>query len=469
MSQNKNDVFVSNDNIERQKDYMTKIKNIATNQKLTAYVRTYGCQQNVSDGEKLKGMLSEAGYTLVDSSDEADLVMFNTCAIRENAEERVFGNVGALKKNKRKNPNMIIGVCGCMTQQEHIAERFRKHFPYVDIVFGTHALYKLPELLYKKLNGQKHVYDIENFDGEIAENIPLKREDGKKANLPIMYGCNNFCTYCIVPYVRGRERSREQEVIISEAKQLIVSGYKEITLLGQNVNSYGKTGDGMRFPQLLRALNDLEGDFLIRFMTSHPRDCTKELIDVIAECDKVSKHLHLPVQSGSDRILKLMNRHYDTAHYLELVEYAKEKIPNLALTSDIIVGFPGETAEDFEQTLELVKKVKYHSMFTFIYSPRVGTKAAEMDDPISAEEKSRWFTRLLDTQNEIGDEIYNSYIGKTERVFVDAKAKLDGHLTARTNTNLIVDVEGKEDKIGEFAYVKITGAKRGALIGSFDI
>lgn len=466
LEQNKKDVFVSREKLDEQKRYVEKLREITAGRKLTAYVRTYGCQQNVSDSEKLKGILESAGYILTDSPKSADLALFNTCAIRENAEERVFGNVGALKKEKRANPDMIIGVCGCMTQQEHIARRFKEHFPYVDLVFGTHALYKLPQLLYEKLSGAKQVYDIKNCDGEIAEELPIKRESGKKANLPIMYGCNNFCTYCVVPYVRGRERSRDDGVIIDEAKRLIQSGYKEITLLGQNVNSYKSPGNKTRFPLLLRALNDLDGEFIIRFMTSHPKDCTKELIDAIAECDKVSKHLHLPVQSGSDRILKLMNRHYDSEKYLKLVDYAKSRIDSLALTSDIIVGFPGETKEDFEKTLELVERVRFHSLFTFIFSPRVGTKAANMPDPTPKELKSEWFTRLLSLQEKIGDEIYESYVGKTERVFIDGEAKAKGHLTARTGTNMIVDIEASNENIGGFADVKITGFKRGALIGT---
>ena len=351
-------IYVSKQDLDRQFGYIEKIKlhndkfyNL-TGERKTAYVRTYGCQQNVSDGEKIKGILKDAGYDIAGSPAEADVVIFNTCAIRENAEDRVFGNVGALKNAKRKNPGMIIGVCGCMTQQKHIAERFKARYPYVDIVFGTHALYKLPEFILRKLDGEKRIFDIENKDGEIAEDIPLLRDSSFRANLPVMYGCNNFCTYCIVPYVRGRERSRDPELIISEAQKLVDSGYKELTLLGQNVNSY--SGSDMKFAELLKRLNDIPGDFVINFMTSHPKDCSKELIDTISRCDKVSKHLHLPVQSGSDMILKLMNRKYDTKRYYELIEYAKEQIPDVVLTSDIIVGFPGETEQDFLKTLELI-------------------------------------------------------------------------------------------------------------------
>ncbi len=467
MAENKGGILVSAENIKKQAEYTDKLYQIVKPRALKAHVRTYGCQQNVSDGEKLKGMLEKSGYEIISDAKSADFVLFNTCAIRENAEDRVFGNVGALKAAKRNNPDMIIGVCGCMTQQEHIAKRFKEHFPFVDMVFGTHALYKLPELIYKKLSGQKRIYDIENLPGEIAEEIPVKRESGFKANLPIMYGCNNFCTYCIVPYVRGRERSRSADVILDEAKRLVDSGYREITLLGQNVNSYD--GDGVRFSELLRRLNDIEGNFIIRFMTSHPKDCTKELIDTISGCEKVSKHLHLPVQSGSDRILRLMNRQYDTKRYLELAEYAKKRIPKLCLTSDIIVGFPGETEEDFEKTLELVKNVRYHSLFTFIFSPRVGTKAEKMPDPFSYEQKSARFARLLALQDEIGDEIYSGYVGKTERVLIEGAAKAPGHLSARTGTNIIVDIQGGEQLVGNFADVKITRAKRGALEGTLVI
>ena len=399
-----------------QKEYAEKVRELNSARELPpiAHVHSFGCQQNVSDGEKIKGMLAMMGYGFSDSADGADLVLFNTCAVRENAEDRVFGNLGALKHNKKLKPDMLIGVCGCMVQQEHITERIKKSFPYVDMVFGTHVLHTLPQLIYEALTTHKRQISIPQMDGVIAEGIPLRRESKLKASIPIMYGCNNFCTYCIVPYVRGRERSRDPEEIVREAEQLVADGYKELLLLGQNVNSYGR-GTDVDFPELLRRINAIPGEFKISYMSSHPKDATHELIDTIAECEKVTRHFHLPVQSGSSRILKLMNRSYTREHYLELINYAKEHIPDVALTSDIIVGFPGETYEDFQETLSLIREVKYDSLFTFIYSPRKGTKAAEMPDPISQEEKGRWFRELLEVQGEIGCSSYHDYIGRTDR------------------------------------------------------
>ena len=403
--------------IAAQQEYTRKVRelNSAREQPPVAHVHSFGCQQNVSDGEKIKGMLAMMGYGFSNSADDADLVLFNTCAVRENAEDRVFGNLGALKHNKRRKPDMLIGVCGCMVQQEHITERIKKSFPYVDLVFGTHVLHTLPQLIYEAMTTHKRQISIPQMDGVIAEGIPLRRESTLKASIPIMYGCNNFCTYCIVPYVRGRERSRDPEDILNEARQLVESGCKELLLLGQNVNSYGR-GTDVDFPELLRRINAIPGEFKICYMSSHPKDATRELIDTIAECEKVTRHFHLPVQSGSSRILKLMNRSYTREHYLELINYAKERIPDVALTSDIIVGFPGETYEDFQETLSLIREVKYDSLFTFIYSPRRGTKAAEMPDPISQEEKGRWFRELLEVQQEIGCNAYQGYVGRTLRV-----------------------------------------------------
>lgn len=431
-----------------------------------AYVHSFGCQQNVSDGEKIKGILAEIGYGFTDSADRAELVIFNTCAVRENAEDRVFGNLGALKKWKRQRPSMLIGLCGCMPQQEHVTEKVKKSFPYVELIFGTHALHKLPELLYRALSReQKRVVDIQASEGKIVEGLPVLREGSIKANLPIMYGCNNFCSYCIVPYVRGRERSRRFEDILQEARTLVGQGYKEIMLLGQNVNSY-RGEDGRRFPDLLRSLNEIEGEFWIRFMTSHPKDATHELIDTMAECEKVCAHLHLPVQSGSNRILRDMNRNYTVESYCELIDYAKERISNLALTSDIIIGFPTERYEDAKETIELIRKVRYHNLYTFIYSKRMGTKAAEMEDPVPYKEKSKWFTELLNAQAEIGDEIYYSYLNKTLRVLVDSIGKsADGMLSGRSEQNIIVDFKGDQNLIGSFVDVKIIRATHTALIG----
>lgn len=434
-------------------------------EKPLAHVHSYGCQQNVSDGEKLKGMLAEMGYGFTDDTEKADLILFNTCAVRENAVERVFGNVGALKRLKKKNPSLIIAVCGCMVQQEETAKRIKSTFPFVDLIFGTHVLHSFPELLCKCLLEGGRILEIPDCDGVIAENIPVKRESPFKASVPIMYGCNNFCTYCVVPLVRGRERSRAPENIIAEVNGLLEKGYKDILLLGQNVNSYGK-GTDVDFPKLLSILDSLKGEFKIEFMTSHPKDCTERLIDVIADSEKICHHLHLPVQCGSDRVLKAMNRHYDKAHYLNLVEYARKRIPDLNLTTDIIVGFPGETREDFEQTLELMKTVCFDSAFTFIYSPRLGTKAAEMEDPVSAEEKGKWFRELLEVQGECGSESYQKYVGKTVRVLCEGKGRTsETYFTGKSRQNIIVDFNGDEKDVGTFVNVRITEAKAWALIG----
>ena len=431
-----------------------------------AYIHTYGCQQNVADGERIKGMLSQAGFEFEDKPDNADFILYNTCAVREHAEDRVFGNVGALKNLKAKYPRTLIALCGCMMEQKHIAERMYKSFPYVGLVFGTHALHLFPELLYKALTGSKRVYLRDNDDNMVHEGIPLRRDGSFKGWLPIMYGCNNFCTYCIVPYVRGRERSREKDIIISEAEQMIRSGYKDITLLGQNVNSYGKNlKDGVSFAELIKTIDDIDGDYWLRFMTSHPKDCTKELIDTIAQSKHISKHLHLPFQSGSDRILKAMNRHYDRKKYLEIINYAKEKIPDMSLTSDVIVGFPGETYEDFKETLSLIREVEYTSLFTFIYSPRVGTPAAAMDDPIPASEKSKWFKELLGVQEEIASKRCASMVGTVQKVLIEGEKGKGNILNARTSGNIIVEAEGSPELVGTFQNVEVTKAGNWILKG----
>ncbi len=402
-------IFVSESELNIQKEYTEKVRTVLSSRYSTvapkAFVHTYGCQGNVADSEHIKGMLIEMGYVLCDDVSEADFILYNTCAIREHAEDRVFGNVGALKKYKKEKPGLIIALCGCMMQQEHIAEKIKKSYPFVNLVFGTHVTHKLPELVSKVLCTGKRVFCIDQSDGVIAEGLPSSRDSGENAWLPIMYGCNNFCSYCIVPHVRGRERSRKPDVILDEAKTLVKEGYKLITLLGQNVNSYGKNCDfDVNFAELIRRIDEIEGDFKFDFMTSHPRDCSFELIDVLSQSKHFCGHLHLPVQSGNNRILKEMNRHYTREHYLELIEYAKKKIPNVDITTDIIVGFPGETYEEFLDTLSLVKEVRYGSMFTFIYSPRKGTPAAEMPDPVSKEEKTKWFLELLKVQETIAAE-----------------------------------------------------------------
>lgn len=401
-----NNIYVCEAELNTQKDFSEKVKTVLgarySGNAPKAFIHTYGCQGNVADSEHIKGMLIDMGYVLCEKVEEADLILYNTCAIREHAEDRVFGNVGALKKLKKEKPGLIIALCGCMMQQEHIAEKIKKSYSFVNLVFGTHVLHKLPELLSKVLCTGKRVFCIDDSDGVIAEGLPTSRDSGENAWLPIMYGCNNFCSYCIVPHVRGRERSRRPEIIIEEAKGLVKEGYKLITLLGQNVNSYGKNCDfNMNFAGLIREIDKIEGNFKFDFMTSHPRDCSFELIDTLSECKHFCGHLHLPVQSGNNRILKEMNRHYTRERYLELIDYAKSKIPDVNLTTDIIVGFPGETYEEFLDTVSLVKAVKYGSMFTFIYSARKGTPAASMPDPFTKKEKTKWFMELLKVQEEI--------------------------------------------------------------------
>ncbi len=465
---------ISDDEIRRQADYADRVRELLLNsfpsRKPLAFIHTYGCQGNVADSERIMGMLSQMGYSFTEELSEADFVLYNTCAVREHAEDRVFGNVGILKKYKEENRNLIISLCGCMMQQEHIRDKIYKSYPYVDLVFGTQAIHRLPELLYRTMSTSKRVVCAPDENGGIAENIPVYRDRTAKAWLPIMYGCDNFCTYCVVPYVRGRERSREPEDVIAEAKDIIKAGYKEITLLGQNVNSYGKGNKSdMNFAGLLREINKLDGDFKIRFMTSHPKDCTRELIDTIAECDKVSKHLHLPFQSGNDRVLKAMNRHYDREKYLSLISYAKQKIPDLSLTSDVIVGFPGETYEEFLDTLSLIKEVEFTSLFTFIFSARKGTKAAEMPDPVSREEKGRWFKELIDLQESIAAKRTASMNGKTYTVLVEGEAKnKDGFLAGRTDSNIVVEFPKPDNAgslIGTYRSVKITQALNWVLKG----
>lgn len=433
-----------------------------------AMVVTFGCQQNVSDSEKLKGMLKAMGYTITEDEHSADFIIFNTCAVRGHAEDRVYGNIGKVKQLKKDNPKMLAAVCGCMAQQQSVADKIKKSYPYIDIVFGTQVFHRLPEFIYRRLCGSPRIFELTLDNGEIVEDIPVSRDGTFKGWLPIMYGCNNFCTYCIVPYVRGRERSREPERIIAEAKQMIAAGCKDITLLGQNVNSYGKGCEhGITFAKLLRMINDLEGDFRIRFMTSHPKDCTIELLDTIRDCEKVSRHLHLPFQSGSSRILKLMNRYYDREAYLNLIKAAKERIPDISLTSDIIVGFPGETYEDFKETLSLVDEVKFSSLFTFIYSPRGGTPAAVMEDPVTREEKGKWFDELLRLQEKIAEKNIENYIGKTYRLLCDDYGSEEGYMSGHTSGTASVEFKGDSSLLGEFVNVRVVsydGALKGEII-----
>ncbi len=439
-------------------EYMKKVRPLATEiyGEPKACVNTFGCQQNVSDSEHYKGMLIEMGYTLTENPEEADFVLFNTCAVREHAEDRVYGNIGTMKRLKAARKNMIIAVCGCMGQQQKVADRIKKSYPYIDIVFGTQVLHRLPEFIYKRLSGGPRIFNNSTEVADIVEGLPVSRDRAVKGWLPIMYGCNNFCTYCIVPYVRGRERSRESAEILREAKEMIASGIRDITLLGQNVNSYGMTlKEDINFSGLLRKINAIEGDFRIRFMTSHPRDCTEELLRTMAECEKVCHQLHLPFQSGNSRVLKDMNRHYDRDRYLSLVKKAKELMPDIVLTSDVIVGFPGETYEEFLDTVSLVREVRYNSLFTFIFSPRPGTPAETMPDNVSRAEKGKWFDELLAVQDEIGKLHQQDMLGKNYRVLCEEEIE-DGLFTGHTDGNIAVTFKAKKVDIGKFLNIKIT-------------
>jgi tRNA-2-methylthio-N6-dimethylallyladenosine synthase len=435
-----------------------------------AFVDTFGCQQNNADSEQLKGMLQNMGFSFTREASAADVIVLNTCAVREHAEQRVYGNLGALTHSKAKNPRQVICVCGCMAQQKRVADKIRQSYRHVDLVFGPHALWRFPELLQRVYQEHGRVFSIEESHGSIAEGVPLAREAGVKAWVSVMYGCNNFCSYCIVPHVRGRERSRDRAHIVEDVRTLVTEGYRDITLLGQNVNSYGKDlPDGVDFADLLSELSGIEGDFLLRFMTSHPRDASHKLLDTMARCDKVAKHLHLPFQSGSDRVLQAMNRHYDRATYLDLVRYARAVMPEIVLTSDVIVGFPGETEKEFEETLSLVQEVEFDALFTFIYSPRPGTPAAELPDEISRAEKQRWFDRLLDTQNEISAKKHAAYVGKSYRVLVDGKSGDERWpLSARTDGGRLVHLTGDEGAIGTFQTARILDSNTWALFGTLE-
>ena len=457
---------ISKQELEKQLAFCDKIRAywLDRNAVPKAYVETYGCQQNEADSERIRGVLSESGYSITDTAEGADVVVMNTCAIREHAEQRVFGNLGALTHTKRRHSAQKIFLCGCMAGQEHVVHRIKHSYPHVDGVFSTHHLWQFPELLHRVLTTRKRTYFVEDEAGSIAEGLPQMRDNTLKAWVSIMYGCNNFCTYCIVPYVRGRERSRKPEDILAECRALIENGTKEITLLGQNVNSYGKDLNcGIDFSDLLMQIAKIPGDFLIRFMTSHPRDAGKKLFDTMASSPKIAKQLHLPFQSGSSRVLKAMNRHYNREKYLELIHYAKSVMPDLVLTSDVIVGFPGESETEFEETISLIQEVRYDSLFTFIFSPRAGTPAAKMDDPTPKEEKNRRFDRLCQVQNTISEEIHNSYIGKTMRCLIDGKDK--ELLTARTEGGRLVRLPGDGALIGSFVNVTITGATTWSLTG----
>ncbi len=432
-----------------------------------AFVDTYGCQQNESDSEKLRGMLSQMGYGFTQSEFEADLIVINTCAVREHAELRVLGNVGALSHAKRAKKGQKLVLCGCMVQQAHRVEKLKKSYPYVDLIFGPHELWRFPELLEKTLSPHKgKIIETRQIDGELVEGLPVYRTSGVRAWITVMNGCNNFCSYCVVPYVRGRERSRSPEAVIKEARQAIEAGYKEIYLLGQNVNSYGKGLDkAADFSCLLREINNIDGEFIIRFMTSHPKDASDRLFETMAECQKVERHIHLPFQSGNDRILKEMNRGYTSDYYYRLTEKARSLMPDIAITSDVIVGFPTETDEEFEDTLRLVEKVGFDMLFTFIYSPRVGTSAAAMPDPFSREDKQRRFDRLLELQNRLSQVSQAAHIGRTHRILIDGEGDAEGRLTARTSCGRLVHIEGGKELIGTFQDALITDSTTWSLSG----
>ena len=458
--------------MERQRIYMEKVraynveKRVAGKERL-AFVQTFGCQQNEADSERLAGYAEAMGYTVTDKPEGASLILVNTCAIREHAEKRALSIIGQYKHLKAKDPELMIGVCGCMVAQDHRKEDIKFRYPYVDFIFGTASLFRLPELLWQKIEKGKRIYCPEEAEYLVAEGIPVHRESDYKAWVSVMYGCNNFCSYCIVPYVRGRERSRRKEDIYAEVEALVREGYKDITLLGQNVNSYGKDNDdGVDFADLLRLLDGIEGDYRLHFMTSHPKDATKKLIDVMAAGRHIAGHFHLPMQSGSDKVLKQMNRHYDTAHYLEIVAYMRQRMPNIAITSDIIVGFPGETEEDFEATLAMLKRVRFDMLYSFIYSPRKGTPAAEMEDQIPPKVQSERFERLLAVQNEIALEQNKPLVGQTLRVLCEGVSKNnDAIYSGRTDAFKIVFFEGEPFDTGKFVNIKINRAEAFALYG----
>lgn len=453
--------------MDNETQYFTdKIKNFNSSIKHNACVRSFGCQLNFSDGEKIKGMFSDMDFNITENYEDADVIIFNTCAVRENAEDRVFGIIGSVKHLKEKNPELIIGLSGCMAQEEKTIQKIKKSYPYVDIVIGTSALHRFPALLFEAING-RNAFDISEYTGKFSENITQLRDSSFKASVPIMYGCNNFCTYCIVPYVRGRERSRSPEAVINEVKSLVKNGYKEIMLLGQNVNSYGNDLDSdINFPELLRRINEIEGDFIVRFMSSHPKDATNELIDTIIQCDKIGKHLHLPLQSGSNTILKAMNRRYTVEKYMQIIDYARSVCPDFSFTTDIIVGFPNESDEDFNATLDIIKKVGYDNIYSFIYSKRTGTKAALIDDRISDEEKSQRMRKLLEVQREISDNLYKRFTGHTMRVLVDCESrKHKGFLNGKSSEFIIAEFKGDKNLIGQFADIKVTDSKNWAVCG----
>lgn len=457
---------IYNNEAQKQYSYMEEMKEWVKTQEerlgrpLTCHITTFGCQMNEKDSEKLLGVLETIGYRQT-NTEYADLVLFNTCTVRENANTKLYGHLGHVKKAKEQNPEMLIGLCGCMMQEEQVVEKIRKSYPFVDLIFGTHNIFKLAELLKARTDSGGMIVDIWKDTDQIVEDLPSDRKFSFKCGVNIMFGCNNFCSYCIVPYVRGRERSRKPEDIVREIEGLVKEGVREVMLLGQNVNSYGKNLDEpVSFAQLLQRIEQIEGLARIRFMTPHPKDLSDELIEVMASSKKICRHMHLPVQSGSSRILKKMNRHYTKESYLALAEKIKEKIPGIAMTTDIIVGFPGETEEDFEETLDVVRKVKFDSAYTFVYSKRTGTPAAAMEDQVEPEAVKKRFSRLLEVIKESSKDNRKDGIGKEEEVLVEEKnTHEDGMVTGRLSNNILVHFKGDESLIGQLVRVKITEEK----------
>ena len=441
--------------------------NHAKKEPLKYFVRSYGCQQNFADSERIAGLLELMGCAEAANVTESDIIIFNTCGVRHTANERVFGNIGALKLLKRKNRALIIGVCGCMVEQQGVADGILKRFSFVDMVFGTNLIHMLPEFIFKVITKKEKILQTKLND-EIIEGLPVKRSAGPICQIPIMYGCDNFCSYCVVPYVRGHERSREPEHIIAEVKEAIAQNKKEILLLGQNVNSYGKgLAEDINFAKLLQKVAELDGDFRIRFLTSHPKDMSDELLDVIAKNKKICKHIHLPLQSGSNEVLKNMNRKYTREKYLELINKIKAKLLDCSLSSDIIVGFPGETRQDFEQTLELIKQVEFAFLFMFLFSKRLGTAAEKLPDVVPSSLKKAWFTELVKLQEEISAEKHKEQIGKEKLVLPDHFKAENGKiiLAGKCDQNFLVEFEGTESMVNKFVNVKITKAQRRSLWG----
>lgn len=464
--------------IKEQKEYIEKVKNENKNKNLKYAILTMGCQLNENDSEKLSGMLEQMGYAKVDDFKDANLCLFNTCCVRENAEDRLFGKLGELKRIKEQN-GTIIAICGCMMQEKHMVEKINTSYPFVDIIFGTHTLHKFPENLFNTLQERKKVRDILDIDGKVYEGLPIKRTSNTQANVTIMYGCNNFCSFCIVPYVRGRERSRHPQDIINEIKELAEEGYKEITLLGQNVNSYlrvekwkenGQDWNGINsFATLLRAINEIDGIERIRFISPHPKDFTDDVIEAIRDCNKVCKLIHLPLQSGSTKMLKLMNRKYTKEQYLELVDKMKKQIPGVVFTTDIIVGFAGETEEDFEDTLDVVEKVKFEQVFMFIYSIRQGTPGAKMENQVPDEIKHKRFDRLKELVESQVEENNNKYVGTVQKVLVEGKSKNNPNmLTGRTESNKVVIFDGDEGLKDRIINLKIVSQHMWYLRGKVE-